>query len=453
MIRPPHRALTAAAVALSAVTLALACFGHTASLSGGVPLAWSWWTLPQNFSEHGKGIDRLYYFIFWLTTVTFFLVQITLVVFMIKYRYRPETKKARFIHGNSRLEMVWTIIPAIIMLSLALVSKVYWDNYRYSLDLDNPNAAHILIIARQFNWNVVYAGPDEKLGQYLVFPKPTDIAWPVDGKGNPVKFAGVPGPAFLPYAQAMDAINKYTARGNTAPDNNEFGKVFDPKNADGTPNPGADDIVVPGGVLELPVNRPTVLDITSMDVIHDFYLPNFRVNIYAVPGQRVKIALTPTMTSKAMEAASEKLYNVDDLPDIINNPNTKNLILDIADADSPGDETNKDLNRGSYRYFVAKGATKTTIIRDQKGFTTDNVQTITAQLKAAGITQVKAHVPYYWEIVCAQLCGNLHTTMEGKIFVLDAAEWSAKYEGKTAAAAAPASNTASAVTVNDNASN
>jgi heme/copper-type cytochrome/quinol oxidase subunit 2 len=448
VIRPPHRALTAASVALTAVTLLLASFGHSASPAGGIPLAWSWWTLPENFSVHGTGIDKLYYFIFWLTTVTFFFVQIVLVIFLIQYRYKPETKKARFIHGNSRLELIWTIIPAIIMLSLALASKSVWDNYRYSPDLDNPNAAHILIIARQFNWNAIYAGPDGKLGQYLVFPKPTDIAWPVDSKGNAVKFAGVPGPAFLKYADAMDAINKYTARGNTASDNNEFGKVFDPKNPDGSPNPGNDDIINnPAGLLELPVNRPTVLDITSMDVIHDFYLPNFRVNVYAVPGQRVSVALTPTKTSKEMEAASKKLYNVDDLPSLIASPATKDLVLDIADSDSPGDATNKDLNRGTYRYFVTKGTTKTTIIRDQKGISADNVDAITAQLKAAGLTQIKAHLPYYWEIVCAQLCGNLHTTMEGKIYVLDQAEWSAKYEGKTAAAATPAA-TDTAVTVN-----
>jgi heme/copper-type cytochrome/quinol oxidase subunit 2 len=279
VIRPPHRVLTAAAIVLSAVAFALALPGHAVALSTvGHPLAFSWWTLPQNFSSHGGQIDGLYYFIFALTTVTFFLVQITLVVFLVKYRYNPEKKKARFIHGNSRLELIWTIIPAIIMLSLALASKSVWDNYRYSPALDDPASAHVLIIARQFNWNAIYAGPDNTLGQYLVFPKPTDLAWPADAGGKPVKFAGVTGPAFLPHEDAVRAINQYTAQGKTDPQNNEFGKVFDPKASAA----GADDIFNnPAGLLELPVNRFTVLEITSMDVIHDFYLPNFRVNVRA----------------------------------------------------------------------------------------------------------------------------------------------------------------------------
>ncbi len=451
MIRPPHRVLTAAAIVLSAVAFALALPGHAVALSTvGHPLAFSWWTLPQNFSSHGGQIDGLYYFIFALTTVTFFLVQITLVVFLVKYRYNPEKKKARFIHGNSRLELIWTIIPAIIMLSLALASKSVWDNYRYSPALDDPASAHVLIIARQFNWNAIYAGPDNTLGQYLVFPKPTDLAWPADAGGKPVKFAGVTGPAFLPHEDAVRAINQYTAQGKTDPQNNEFGKVFDPKASAA----GADDIFNnPAGLLELPVNRFTVLEITSMDVIHDFYLPNFRVNVYAVPGSRVKVALKPTKTSREMEAASKKFYNVDDLPGLIAAPATKDLILDIGDSDSPGDDTNKDKTGGSFRYFVTAGTRKTTIIRDQKGLSPDTVDKIVAQLKAAGIKQVKGHVPYYWEIVCAQLCGGLHTTMEGKIFVLDQDEWSAKYEKKATAANSASDLTASAAAVDGNAAN
>jgi hypothetical protein len=154
-----------------------------------------------------------------------------------------------------------------------------------------------------------------------------------------------------------------------------------------------------------------------------------------------------------MEAASKKFYNVDDLPGLIAAPATKDLILDIGDSDSPGDDTNKDKTGGSFRYFVTAGTRKTTIIRDQKGLSPDTVDKIVAQLKAAGIKQVKGHVPYYWEIVCAQLCGGLHTTMEGKIFVLDQDEWSAKYEKKATAANSASDLTASAAAVDGNAAN
>jgi cytochrome c oxidase subunit II len=55
--------------------------------------------------------------------VAFVLVQTCLVVFLIKYRQRPGVKKGVFIHGNTRLEMIWTLIPAIILALIAFGSK------------------------------------------------------------------------------------------------------------------------------------------------------------------------------------------------------------------------------------------------------------------------------------------------------------------------------------------
>ena len=421
--------------------LALAAPTRAATIS---PLAWSWWELPENLSKHGGDIDALYHGIFWLTTVVFIATELVLVIFLVRYRANPNRKKARFTHGNKRLEMIWTLIPAVIMLSLGLISKGVWDEYRYSPDLDNPNAAHVLIVARQFNWTSIYSGPDEKLGQYLVFPKPGDPAWPSDAKGNPVilmdeKNHPIPGPAYLPHDQALAAIRNYTQTANnvvspTGP--NEFGKVFhDPD--------GADDIIGPINLLELPVNRPTVLEITSMDVIHDFYLPNFRVNVYAVPGTRVKVALTPTMTSKDKEKPTRHTYNLSEIPDLLSKRATKELTIDI-DENSPGDAKVKDKDARGWRYFTtAANGRKATVIRDGSPFPSDPsdptvTQAVVDKLKGLGLTEVATHIPGYWEIVCAQLCGNNHTTMEGKIYVLDQAEWSAKYEAKATAGGASA---------------
>src|SRR5207253_9794709 len=93
---------------------------------------WGNWWLPPVRSEHGPAIDALFTVIFWITMVTWVAVTITMIVFMIKYRHRPGKAKAHFTHGNTRLEMTWTIAPAIILAVLALFSKKVWDNYRYS---------------------------------------------------------------------------------------------------------------------------------------------------------------------------------------------------------------------------------------------------------------------------------------------------------------------------------
>src|SRR5205807_6883849 len=133
-----------------------------------------------------------------ITMAVFVAVEVLIVWFMIKYRRRPDKAKAIFTHGNTRLEMAWTLIPAAIFLLLAMWSKQVWDNYRYSPVAQDKNLYHILVIGEQFKWNVIYPGPDGKLGRYLIYPKPTDLTWPKLPSDASFEFPRVPGPAYLP---------------------------------------------------------------------------------------------------------------------------------------------------------------------------------------------------------------------------------------------------------------
>src|SRR3954470_10724468 len=79
--------------------------------------ATSWW-LPANYAEHGVSLDSLFNFIFWLTSIVMVGTFAAMLYFMLKYRRRkrPEGEadpKAHFSHGNPKLEMIWTIAPAI----------------------------------------------------------------------------------------------------------------------------------------------------------------------------------------------------------------------------------------------------------------------------------------------------------------------------------------------------
>ena len=136
------------------------------------PFEWSHWWLPPDHSEHGHRIDALFIWIFWITTIALVIVQALLVYFLFKYRRKSsEQRKAHFIHGNTRLEMAWTLAPAVILAVLALASKDVWHRYRYN---EEPAAqAHqMMVIGEQFQWNIIYPGPDGKVGKYLRFPQP-----------------------------------------------------------------------------------------------------------------------------------------------------------------------------------------------------------------------------------------------------------------------------------------
>jgi len=117
----------------------------------------SW--LPENVATYGAEIDRLFYFIYYLTGATFILVQVALLVFVVVYRARPGGR-ATYTHGNTQLEIVWTIIPALILGGLALASRSTWADIKSR----QPATDFVLqVTAKQFNWEVAFPGPDGEL--------------------------------------------------------------------------------------------------------------------------------------------------------------------------------------------------------------------------------------------------------------------------------------------------
>src|SRR3954467_8168531 len=76
---------------------------------------WSDWWLPRNYSAHGGAIDALFIVIFWITVIALVIVQFAIIYFLIKYRHNANRAKSHFIHGNTRVEMAWTLAPAVIL--------------------------------------------------------------------------------------------------------------------------------------------------------------------------------------------------------------------------------------------------------------------------------------------------------------------------------------------------
>src|SRR5690349_21710738 len=95
----------AAAVLVGIVFLAAAGPASAADLRPG----WGQWWLPPVRSAHGGAIDSLFLWTFWITMITFIAVEVVLIIFLIRYRSRPDKKKAHFTHGNTKLEMAWTL--------------------------------------------------------------------------------------------------------------------------------------------------------------------------------------------------------------------------------------------------------------------------------------------------------------------------------------------------------
>jgi len=178
------------------------------ALAQGLPF---WMQLPEGVSSYAGDIDWLFRLILWITGVIFVVVELLLVYFLVRYRRRPG-QKARYTHGNNRLEVIWTIVPAVICVVLALLSRRLWADIKQRMPED---AMQIEVTAEQFAWNIRYPGPDGKLGT-------------------------------------------------------------------------SDDILTLNQ-LHFPVGKKVVVSLHSKDVIHSFFLPEFRVKQDAVPGMTTKV--------------------------------------------------------------------------------------------------------------------------------------------------------------------
>ena len=187
-----------------------------------------WW-LPRNVNMFGHEIDFIFYVILWLTGVTAVAVFSVMIYFLVKYRARPGIP-AIHSHGNNALEVIWTTIPVFIFLALAIYGNEQWTQMR--LRTPPADALPVAVVGEQFGWNVRYPGPDGKLGKMVASKV---------GKDNP------------------------------------FG--IDPADPE-----GLDDFTTYNDIV-FPLNRPVRLYLGSKDVIHAFYVPEFRLYQDMVPGR------------------------------------------------------------------------------------------------------------------------------------------------------------------------
>ena len=116
--------------------------------------------LPENISTFAQGVDTLFALIYWITVVVFVLVIGTLIVFLIKYRHRAG-HRAEYIEGSTKLEIIWTTVTTVIVFGLAMLSFPQWNNLKSPAE--NPDYV-VQVRGEQFNWYMIYPGPDNELG-------------------------------------------------------------------------------------------------------------------------------------------------------------------------------------------------------------------------------------------------------------------------------------------------
>lgn len=131
------------------------------------PFSADWW-LPNdasnpyhNVSALGREVDNLFLIILWITGIVFIGTQVALVWVSYRYADRPGAVSTYF-HGSKRLELIWTIIPAFILVFISIYQMGTWARIKFRSEA--PKVQPVAeITARQFQWVMRYPGPDGSL--------------------------------------------------------------------------------------------------------------------------------------------------------------------------------------------------------------------------------------------------------------------------------------------------
>jgi len=209
-----------------------------------------WW-FPTAISSHAAALDRQFMLTITIVGLAFTAAQIGLGYMVWKYRDTGDRSRATYTHGSNRLEVVWTIVTAVIFIGLAVMGQSVWASLHFNKA--PAGSFRVYVVAQQFQWNFHYAGKDGVFGR--TDPKLID-----------------------------DSSLNYIGLDDTDPN-------------------AKDDAV--HSVLAIPSGRPVELILRSKDVIHDFWVPQLRFKQDLVPGMEIHVHFTANQPGKYELACAE----------------------------------------------------------------------------------------------------------------------------------------------------
>lgn len=209
-----------------------------------------WW-FPETISTHGPSVDSQFMITIVVCGIAFSAAQIGLGWAVWKFRATAAKERAVYTHGNNRLEVLWTVVTAVVFISLAVMGQRVWASLH--LHSAPPGSHQIEVVAQQFAWTFRYPGKDGVFGR-------TD-------------------PSLI-----SDETQNFVGLDETDPN-------------------AKDDVQV--STLVIPVNEPVELILKSKDVTHSFFVPQLRFKQDLVPGMAIRVHFTTTKIGKYELACAE----------------------------------------------------------------------------------------------------------------------------------------------------
>ena len=220
---------------------------------------WGPLVLHSPASAHGAEVDNLMNITWVLIFIVQAITQVLLHYFAFKYRGK-ESQKALYFADNNKLEVIWSVIPAVVLAGLILYGLYAWTNIMFIDDEDDTVVVELY--AQQFKWTARIAGEDNVLGK-----------------------------ANVRYIEGINTLGV---------------DLSDPYSQD--------DIVV--SELHIPKGKKIHFKMRSQDVLHSAYMPYFRAQMNCVPGMVTEFAFEPIYTTaeyRELPYMIEKVSNINAL--------------------------------------------------------------------------------------------------------------------------------------------
>lgn len=262
-------------------------------------------------TEHGVRLDWLMSLNMWIVFAVFFSTNFLLFLFAYKYVKKPGVPALYFPH-STKLELIWTIIPAMALLVIIVLGLIEWDN---ATSKAKDDAIVVELYSKQFDWTARYSGEDNTLGKFdykatsdknlLGIVNTETLDYAIDKLKNDTLLGIDAVERILNDRNRIFSVDERKKMTKTLHRNEEIYRLLvqlrnrHDKSLDAQ---SWDDIIIAGPAekLYLCKGQEYEFNFRSKDVIHSAFFPNFRAQMNTVPGQTTRFKFTPTITTEEM---------------------------------------------------------------------------------------------------------------------------------------------------------
>lgn len=258
-------------------------------------------------SLEGKETDSLLNLNFVIIIMIFFFTNFLLFFFTYKYVRKPGVKAFYYPHNN-KLEMLWTVVPAVVLAVIIILGLKTWN------DLVAPTgkeAIRVELFSKQFDWTARYGGQDNTLGKYdyklttdnnelgLLTSNTIDSA--INNMMNGANGIGIIQKLLNNRDTILNDSTENALRSDLSRKERLYRLLAQMKaNHNKKLDASAWDDIIQKDTLVLCKGQLYEISLRAKDVIHSAFFLHMRAQMNAVPGMPTRLKFTPTMTTEEM---------------------------------------------------------------------------------------------------------------------------------------------------------